>query len=114
MLPLLGFSALIASFTLIAKEESNIGHIIVPFLLLVSGVYYPLEVLPPILQFVGRTIPVTYVVEAARLLSKYMIPEIRFVLILIYILTIMTIAYNLLASLTLKGVNKALRRKGVV
>ena len=41
MLPLLGLSALIASLTLIAKEESNIGQIIIPFLLLVSGVYYP-------------------------------------------------------------------------
>jgi len=58
--------------------------------------------------------PVAYVVEAARLFSKYMIPEIRFVLILIYILTVMTLAYNLLASLTLREVNRALRRKGVV
>jgi len=114
MLPLLGFSALIASLTLIAKEESNIGQIIIPFLLLVSGVYYPLEVLPLILQFIGRIMPVSYVVEAARLFTKYMVPEIRLVLILIYILTVMAIAYNLLASLILRGVDRALRRKGVV
>jgi len=114
MLPLLGFSALIASLTLIAKEESNVGQIIIPFLLLVSGVYYPLEVLPSILQFIGRIMPVAYVVEAARLFSKYIVPEIRIVLILIYILTVMTIAYNLLASLTLRGADRALRGKGVI
>jgi len=56
MLPLLGLSALIASLTLIAKEESNIGQII-PFLLLVSGVYYSLEVLPSIPQFEAELCP---------------------------------------------------------
>jgi len=114
MLPLLGFSALIASLTLIVKEESHVGQIIIPFLLLVSGVYYPLEVLPSILQFIGRIMPIAYVVEAARLFSKYSVPEIRFVLILIYILTVMTIAYNLLASLTLRGADRALRGRGVI
>ena len=58
--------------------------------------------------------PVAYVVEATRLFSKYTIPEIRLVLILIYTLTVMTIAYNLLASLTLKRADRALRGKGVI
>lgn len=114
MLPLLGFSALAASVLLMVKEESNVFDMVAPLILLVSGVYYPLEVLPKILQLVGRVLPTTYVVEAARLLATYMEPEIRLLLAPIYMLTALALGYNLLASLVLGRAERAVKRKGVI
>jgi ABC-2 type transport system permease protein len=41
-------------------------HVIIALLLLVSGVYYPVSVLPEFLQKLARFSPATYVLDGAR------------------------------------------------
>ena len=51
---------------LFPERGSQMTHLIIAMLLLVSGVYYPVEVLPQWLQFFSRFSPATYVIEGAR------------------------------------------------
>lgn len=48
------------------ERGAQLIHIIQAALLLVSGVYYPVEVLPESLQFLSRLSPATYVLEGMR------------------------------------------------
>jgi ABC-2 type transport system permease protein len=41
-------------------------HVLIALLLLVSGVYYPVDVLPSFLQKLSVLSPATYVIEGAR------------------------------------------------
>jgi ABC-2 type transport system permease protein len=41
-------------------------HVIIAVLLLVSGVYYPISVLPPLLQKLAVFSPATYVLDGTR------------------------------------------------
>src|SRR5512139_1494605 len=52
---------------LFPERGSQMTHVIIALLLLVSGVYYPIEVLPQILQQVARFSPATYVLDGTRL-----------------------------------------------
>jgi ABC-2 type transport system permease protein len=51
---------------LFPERGSQMTHVIVAVLLLVSGVYYPITVLPTFLQALGAFSPATYVIEGAR------------------------------------------------
>ncbi len=51
---------------LFPERGSQMTHLIIAVLLLVSGVYYPIEVLPGWLQFFARFSPATYVIDGAR------------------------------------------------
>jgi ABC-2 type transport system permease protein len=51
---------------LFPERGSQMTHLIIAMLLLVSGVYYPVTVLPPWLQFFARFSPATYVIDGAR------------------------------------------------
>ena len=114
MMPLVGFSVLIGSILLFLKEESNIAEVIAPLVLLVSGIYYPLEILPEVLRLIGLALPTTYVVEVAKFISTYLTPEAHLLLTPVYILTALTFGYNLMASLVADKVEKAVKRKGVI
>lgn len=48
------------------ERGAQMTHIVQAFLLLVSGIYYPIEVLPPVLQFFARISPASYVLEGIR------------------------------------------------
>jgi ABC-2 type transport system permease protein len=48
------------------ERSAQMIHIIVATLLLVSGVYYPVEVLPPALQALSVLSPAYYVLEGVR------------------------------------------------
>jgi ABC-2 type transport system permease protein len=52
---------------LFPERGSQMTHVIIAILLLVSGVYYPVEVLPEFLQKVAVFSPATYVLDGARL-----------------------------------------------
>jgi ABC-2 type transport system permease protein len=52
---------------LFPERGSQMTHVIIALLLLVSGVYYPIEVLPPALQALGTISPATYVLSGTRL-----------------------------------------------
>jgi ABC-2 type transport system permease protein len=51
---------------LFPERGSQMTHVIIALLLLVSGVYYPVEVLPEILQKIAVFSPATYVLAGAR------------------------------------------------
>jgi len=52
---------------LFPERGSQMTHVLIALLLLVSGVYYPIDVLPEILQKFAVISPATYVIEGSRL-----------------------------------------------
>jgi ABC-2 type transport system permease protein len=52
---------------LFPERGSQMTHVIIALLLLVSGVYYPIEVLPEFLQRLSQFSPATYVLNGTRL-----------------------------------------------
>jgi ABC-2 type transport system permease protein len=52
---------------LFPERGSQMTHVIIALLLLVSGVYYPVEVLPEVLQRMAVLSPATYVLQGTRL-----------------------------------------------
>jgi len=51
---------------LFPERGSQMTHVIIALLLLVSGVYYPVNVLPDILQQLAKFSPATYVLDGTR------------------------------------------------
>jgi ABC-2 type transport system permease protein len=51
---------------LFPERGAQMTHVIIAMLLLVSGVYYPVEVLPEILQKLAVLSPATYVLDGTR------------------------------------------------
>jgi len=51
---------------LFPERGSQMTHVIIALLLLVSGVYYPVEVLPDLLQKLAVLSPATYVLDGSR------------------------------------------------
>src|SRR3990170_3237452 len=51
---------------LFPERGSQMTHVIIALLLLVSGVYYPVEVLPELLQKLARISPATYELDGTR------------------------------------------------
>lgn len=64
---LVGFGMVAAVMPLLSPEKGQqVTFIFASFLLLVSGVYYPVDVLPGWMQAVARFSPVKYALEGAR------------------------------------------------
>ncbi len=112
MLPLIGIAVIVGGFSLIVAEETNIASFLTPFILLVSGVFYPQYVLPTVLQWIGRAFPLVYVVEATRVLATYHIPPLQPILTAVAFLAGLSILYNTLAFPGLLYVEEKLRRTG--
>jgi len=75
---LVGFGIVAAVMPLLSPEKGQqVTYIVSAILLLVSGVYYPVEVLPGFLQALSVVSPVTYALEGSRaaLLGGAGIPE---------------------------------------
>jgi ABC-2 type transport system permease protein len=63
----IGFSIVGAVLPLLFPERgTQMTHVIIALLLLVSGVYYPINVLPPWMQALSLISPATYVLEGVR------------------------------------------------
>jgi ABC-2 type transport system permease protein len=66
-LSFVGVSIMVSVLPLLFPERgAQMTHIVIALLLLVSGVYYPIEVLPSALQKVGMFSPATYVLDGTR------------------------------------------------
>jgi len=66
-LPVLGLGLVVAVMPLLSAEKgTQAAHIILGLILLVSGVYYPVEALPGWLQPFGYISPVTYTLDGVR------------------------------------------------
>jgi ABC-2 type transport system permease protein len=62
-----GFGFAFAAYTLLAKESAQMTANFLQFaLLVVCGMFFPFSVLPPLVGFVSRLIPLSYAVDAFR------------------------------------------------
>ena len=109
MVPLAGLSVLIAGLVLTVREETNIANSITPFLLLVSGVFYPVTILPKALQLIAVAVPVKYVVDIARAIASTGTLS-HEVFLAIYVLTLMAFAYNSLVAPLLGAIEERVKR----
>lgn len=67
-LSFVGISIMASTLPLLFPERgAQMTHIVIALLLLVSGVYYPVEVLPVFLQKIAIFSPATYVLDGVRL-----------------------------------------------
>jgi len=66
-LSFVGISIMVSTLPLLFPERgAQMTHIVIAVLLLISGVYYPVEVLPGLLKKMGVFSPATYVLEGTR------------------------------------------------
>jgi len=66
-LSFVGISIMASTLPLLFPERgAQMTHIVIALMLLVSGVYYPIEVLPEFLQKISIFSPATYVLEGVR------------------------------------------------
>jgi ABC-2 type transport system permease protein len=75
----IGFSIVGSVLPLLFPERgSQMTHVIIALLLLISGVYYPVSVLPPWMQTLSLISPATYVLEGVRagLLEGATVPQV--------------------------------------
>ncbi len=114
MLPLLGFSALFASFLLTVKEESNVLGWLNPLILLFSGAFYPAYLLPRWAYLVSRMLPSTYTIELARLSTIIGSPGLRRISFLIGILVAMSIFYNSISGFLIKTGERKAMKEGAI
>jgi ABC-2 type transport system permease protein len=67
-LSFVGISIMASTLPLLFPERgAQMTHIVIALMLLVSGVYYPIEVLPDFLQKLAVISPATYVLDGVRL-----------------------------------------------
>jgi ABC-2 type transport system permease protein len=62
-----GLGVLSASYTLLFKRGNPVKWLFVGVAGVVSGIMYPVSVLPPVLQWVARAVPVTYSLQGMRI-----------------------------------------------
>lgn len=113
MLPLVAIGGIAAMASLMVREESNVMGFLNPLLLLLSGVFYPLKILPEILQLASKAVPVSYVVEAAKIAATFQEGLARDLFLVAYIIAAMILAYNIAGIATLGGFETIARRRGV-
>ncbi len=112
-LPLIGLAVIIAGITLIMREETNIASFMTPFMILVSGVYYPQTILPHVLQLLAKAVPVYYVVTAVKILATYHIPPFNIFFTIAGILFGLTLIYNTMVYPGVKTIENRIRSKGI-
>jgi len=67
MISLVGMGIVLAGVALvIARHGAAIGEVTAGSLLLFSGAYFPIDVLPPVLQTISLCVPITYWLEGMR------------------------------------------------
>ena len=113
-LPLISLAVAVGFLTLILKQESNVASFLNPLLLLLGGVFYPVSILPRVLQELSRIVPVTYIVEAARIAATFSEGPGRALYYAAYTLGALAIAYNIAGLwVAARGEDRA-RREGVI
>ena len=113
MLPLVAIAGAAAAVSLAVREESNVLSFLNPFLLIVSGIFYPIEMLPRILESVSDAVPVRYVVEAARIMAATGTPAGKAILALAWALAVLSVVYNALGAPAVHLGERVVRRRGV-
>lgn len=112
MMPLVAIGGVAAMASLMVREEGNVMAFLNPLLLLLSGVFYPLEVLPRLLQLLSKAVPVSYVVDAAKAAATLQEGVARDLFIVAYLIAAMIVVYNIAGLGFLGGLERATRRRG--
>ncbi len=114
MLPLLGFAAILSSFLLTVKEETNVLSWVTPVVLILSGAFYPAYLFPAWARLLSMLLPTTYTFELARLSSLLGAPKLAEMTTLIAVLLGMSLLYNVLSiSMMGKAEGRAMRSGAV-
>jgi len=114
MIPLLGFSALFASFLIAVEEETNVLGWLNPLILLFSGAFYPAYLLPHWARLISQALPSTYTVELARLAAVLGAPDLALVTFFIGVLLGIAVVYNFLAYLFIGYGERKAMGKGAI
>ena len=93
-LGLAGFALIFGGIMLMFREEWTIANLIRPIILLISGVYYPVYLMPLWLQYIAGLIPLTYAVEATRIAIMFENPFIQQMYTFIGLILVLTIIYT--------------------
>lgn len=91
---LAGFALVVGGLMLYFREEWSIAQIIRPLMLLVSGVYYPVYLMPMWLRFIASFIPLTHAVEATRLSVMFEQPPFNVLFTLMGLILVLTALYT--------------------
>ncbi len=113
-LPLVGIAILAAFLSLLAREEGNIISFLNPLLLFLSGVFYPVTLLPWILRVLSSAVPVTYVVEAAKMTATLSEGPGRALFYAAYTIGILAVLYNITSIAVIGSGEGYARKTGVI
>jgi len=85
-----------------------------PLLLLLSGVFYPVEVLPWVLRLLSNLTPSYYVVEASKIVNALNVEAGFKVYLVIYALALLAVLYNLLGFYLAVWAESRVKSRGVI
>ena len=111
-LSLMGFALIIGGLLILSKGEWAIYWIIRPLILFLSGVLYPVALMPLWLKVLSMTMPISYAVEASRMLIAYDNPEIKLILLNIGLILVLSILYTPIGLKTYKYLELKVKRVG--
>ena len=114
MIPLVAIGCIAAMATLALKEEGNVIGFLMPLLLLLSGVFYPVEVLPWVLRLMSNLTPSYYVVEASKIVNALNVEAGFKVYLVIYALALLAVLYNLLGFYFAVWAESRVKSRGVI
>ncbi len=63
---MMGFGALITLAVRRPSSASNVANVLAMIMMFMSGIFFPVEIMPPFLQFISRAFPLTYIAEGLR------------------------------------------------
>ncbi|MFO8034808.1 MAG: ABC transporter permease [Candidatus Bipolaricaulota bacterium] len=65
-LGMMGFGALITLVVRRPSSASNVANVLVMVMMFMSGIFFPVEIMPPFLQVISHAFPLTYMAEGLR------------------------------------------------
>ncbi len=63
---MMGFGALITLVVRRPSSASNVANILTMIMMFMSGIFFPVEIMPPFLQVLSQALPLTYIAEGLR------------------------------------------------
>ena len=64
MAALSGIALILSGIGLLIKRANSLSNLVSPFVMLLGGVYFPVDTLPQPLEYVARALPIAYAMEA--------------------------------------------------
>ncbi len=100
----MGLGTLIALLVRRPGSAGNVANISAQVMLLLSGVYFPLEIMPPFLRMVSRALPLTYMVEAMRYVTGVAdMPVMRFAVTTVVLFVVGVALFPVLGRYVVSG-----------